>query len=655
MKQQTSAKQNAAKQTKVRQPKAKAKKPEVPDVPFLLRHRPPLEKWYYLPLFFLYQIALMTATCLVLTVCTLRLSYSNFTSDIFKGYFEHPIIFWTNYAIVASVFLAFFALIGKAWIAFLVTSLVCMGVAIGNYFLIIIRNDPLQYEDLTCIREALAITDKQGYELRLSFRLVWSIAACVGVTALLALFSRWTMRINVFRILPLALAAWSVLTCYRFCRSTELVTKTKYYNYINTWSTTEIYVSRGVIYSFARSAVAENKPPEGYSEADTAALLASYSDQDIPEDRKVDVFVIMRESYADLSGMEFEAGSIDWSCYDAYHALAEDAVLRGTLITNGFGGNTKNAERCFLTGNYYLKEWRKPANSYVWYLRAQGYRTEGAHPFDGWFYNRRNINRYLGFENYMLREDGFDELVGENKVADDDVLYDEIWRMYQERDPDKPYFNFSVTYEGHGPYHYKRNDYDTRFVLKDANSDNGFAMNNYLSCVYKRDQELMVLIERFRASDRPIVLLTYGDHKATLGTDVNNYTTAAYQHYGANMDLSTEDGYENYYGTEYLIWMNDAAREVLGLTDAECAEGPRISPCYLMNVLFDTLGWGDGPAYLQTMDHLMERFPVYSTKGRYGVNGKLAKGIPVSWMDDFHSMQYLCYYWRTNFFYDDVK
>ena len=183
----------------------------------------------------------------------------------------------------------------------------------------------------------------------------------------------------------------------------------------------------------------------------------------------------------------------------------------------------------------------------------------------------------------------------------------------------------------------------------------GYALNNYLGCCEHRDRELAVLVERFRASDRPIVLLTYGDHKATLGKDINNYTTSAYTHFHMDLDLSTEEGFFNYYSTDYVIWMNDAARELLGVTGDGPETGPTISPCYLMNVLFDTLGWGRGPAYLQAMDEMMDAFPVYSTKGRIGVDGKLSTVIPGPWVKQYHLMQTLCYYWQTNFLYDEAK
>jgi hypothetical protein len=121
-----------------------------------------------------------------------------------------------------------------------------------------------------------------------------------------------------------------------------------------------------------------------------------------------------------------------------------------------------------------------------------------------------------------------------------------------------------------------------------------------------------------------------------------------------DLDLSTPEGFENYYATEYLIWMNDAAKQTLGV-DPAGQTGPTISPCYLMNVLFDTLGWGAGPAYLQAMEEELDRFPVYSTRGRVSIDGALSTTIPGKDVEEYHRMQYLSYYWRNNFFYEEVR
>ena len=626
--------------------KRSAKKRTNPEPPFLLRRRMPERRQFW---FLLWHLVLLLLGCAMLTYFTLRLSLSNLNPEIWLGYWEALWIPAVNLALIYGLCLVLFALIGRAWLAWLLTAVLALGVALGNYYLIIIRSDALQFQDLLCLREALAITGTQGYELELTPTILLALAATVGFSALLALLSRWKPRWKGFgRWIGLVLALAALTGAAAAGNSSELFSLTKNYQHVNTWSVTEIYASRGVIYSFFRTIFTGSGRPADYSEADTEALLNAYTPESIPADRKVDLFVIMRESYSDLSDLDSTPGAVDWSCYDLYHALADEAAVVGNLVTNGFGGNTKDAERAFLTGNYLTRDWRKPTNSYVWYLKEQGYAAEGAHPFNGWFYNRLNVNRYLGFDRYEFREDTFSGLVGPEVIAEDEVLFDEIWRMYARSDPEVPYFSFSVTYEGHGPYNYKRNSYPGRYVLQSPATPDGYALNNYLGCVRHRDEALTALVEKLRSSPRPAVLVTYGDHKATLGKDINNYTTAAYSSYGMDVDLSTEQGFFNYYSTEYLIWLNDAAKERLGLYETG-RTGPTVSPCYLMNVLFDTLGWGKGPAYLQAMGEMMEAFPVYSTKGRVSIEGALSTSIPERWTEQYHRMQSLSYYWQTNF------
>ena len=296
-----------------------SKKSEPAEAPLLLRRRLPWDKPLQAVLCVVYHYGLLLIACAVLTLCTLVLSYSNFTPKILKGFFEKPMILLVNYAIVCAIALLLFGVIGRSWIAFLLTAVLCMGVAIGNYYLIIIRNDPLQFEDLTCIREALAITDKQGYELKLSGRLIWCVAACIGMTGLLALLSRWQMRIHWLRLTPLALGLLVFFQVKSRVEDPKLVNKTKYYKYINTWNSTEIYISRGILYSFTRTALSEPAKPEGYNEDEAAGLFKAYRDEPLPEDEEPET-VTEAVSEAENEKPEGAADTED---------AAEDGTARG--------------------------------------------------------------------------------------------------------------------------------------------------------------------------------------------------------------------------------------------------------------------------------------------------------------------------------------
>ena len=65
----------------------------------------------------------------------------------------------------------------------------------------------------------------------------------------------------------------------------------------------------------------------------------------------------------------------------------------------------------FLTGYSQHQDFTKATDSYVWYFARQGYQTRGGHPGFGWFYDRENVNRYLGFQEYWFTDNHYGELV----------------------------------------------------------------------------------------------------------------------------------------------------------------------------------------------------------------------------------------------------
>ena len=58
-------------------------------------------------------------------------------------------------------------------------------------------------------------------------------------------------------------------------------------------------------------------------------------------------------------------------------------------------------------------------------------------------------------------------------------------------------------------------------------------------------------------------------------------------------------------------------------------QGPEISPCFMMNVLFDQLGW-EGPGYMKLTDEVMAQIPALHNTGRYLVDGALTDTLTAS-------------------------
>ena len=561
---------------------------------------------------------------------------------VWKSYFDHPPIVLLN-VLPAFVLMALgYFLTRRAWAAQLVSAVPTVGLALVNYYKIQLRGDPLLAADFRLLRTAGGILSR--YSLGLS-RVVLVAAGGAGLMFLLALFflknglkHKWTRLGGTLVCLALVPLLYS-----RVYMSQGLYEKTVNYDAIqNEWSPVELFVARGFWYPFIRS-VSKAFPdvPPDYSAREAAALLETYPDAGISPEKKINVVGVMLEAFADLTDFPALAGYDGVrAAYAPLHEL-EEASVHGDLLTNIFAGGTVDSEWGFLTGYSRHGEFRGPVDSYVRYFAAQGYDTVYRHPGYSWFYNRNNINEYLGFGESVFTENGFGALVDPwyAPKRSDAVLFDYLLADLDARTAgDAPLFSFSVSYQNHGPYE----DGDRPSgALTEAGTGWSLStvsiVNNYLDGVADTVAELRRFTDELDAREAPVVLVVYGDHKPWLGNDAS-----AYAEMGVSFDLSTVEGFYNYYATPYLIWANRAAKDVLG-TDFT-GDGGDFSPCFLMPKLFDLCAW-DGPAFMALARELRARTPLVHEQGLYLADGALAGALPP---DDeaFYLQDRRAEYWR---------
>lgn len=560
-------------------------------------------------------------------------------AEMFQSYLEHPTILFLNLAPVVWLILILWCLTGRAALSFALCAAVTIGLSVVSWFKLQFRNDPLLFEDLLSAKEAGNMLGR--YTLFATKTIIAAIALLVVCCIVLHFTARGRLC-GRGRMCGAALLL-VLLTPARTLYTSETVYKdeTQNFDLINRWSATQLYISKGFVYPFLYSVgQAADTPPSGYDGQAAAAQLAQYQDADIPDGQKVDVISIMLEAYNDFS--KFDEIVFARDVYEEYHKLEAEGIS-GNLITNIFAGGTVDTERCFLTGFGNLGSFRTATNSYVRYFADQGYTTTGGHPSYSWFYNRVNINESLGFENYDFLENHYGALV-DNEIAMDDVFLPEIMRLHEahKQASDKPYFDFSVTYQGHGPYDTEVNWYMTDYVqsgLYTPQTEN--ILNNYFGSIANTNKNLAAFFDHYRASDDPVVIVLFGDHNPWLG-DGNS----VYEELGLDIDTSQTQGFLNYYGTRYLIWANDAAKQALG--QSFTGEGPDIGPYFLMNQVFRACGW-DGPAYMQAIDPVMDMVPVISTTGLRIEDGSLTDTLSEQGHEAAQQYLNLEYYWRKTF------
>ncbi len=519
---------------------------------------------------------------LLLTLLTLIFSTGEAGLPAATRFLLRPLALGLNALVpVLWALLCYFAF-GRAWLAALLTAVPALLIALVNYYKLLLRGDPLLFEDITLMAEAGAMSKR--YAFPFSF---WVLAAALlALAGVIGLGKHWQNRALPrarTRILGaaccVAALAASALWLYP---SGALYART---GISGVWAPTQSYTDHGVLYPFLHSVSAlQSAAPEGYDEQEVQAELAALPDTPLTEAQKPHIIAIMLEAFGDFEGqLDFTR-----SPYADWDALAG---FSGRLVTSIFAGGTVDTERCFLTGCLSVPSPRRDTDSYVRYFRSQGYTASGNHPWYDWFYNRVNVNPYLGFERYAFLEERF---AGH---TDDQTLTDAIYADYRANlATGKPLLSFSVSYQNHGPYD-TQPAYDTPWLAwREGYDADGYAIaNNYFEGVADTCAQLRRLAERLENESEPVVLIAFGDHKPWLG-DKNS----VYEMLGFTLDTSTEKGFHHYYDTPYLIWFNAAARESLNPA-GECGT---ISPCFLWATYLRLIG-APGDAYNQRLTALM--------------------------------------------------
>ena len=559
-------------------------------------------------IFWLWNALLISGAAVAMGLISLALAPGNYGWPIFMDYLGNPVLLALNLLPSAALVALLYGLTGRAWLAYAVTALPVLGLSAGNYYKLAFRDDPVIASDLLILGEAGKMAE--SYRLYPAVKVVAAVLLAVVSVALLSLFARGRPRWPL-RGIPAAIALAAAVASIPAYASDSVYSANANLDKLNQWAATQQYLARGFVYPFLHSVKdALPNPPEGYSDREAAALLARYEDADIPEDQKVNIVGIMLEAFADFS--VYDQIQFRQDVYSVYHALEAESYT-GNLVTNIFAGGTVDTERAFLTGMAPSDiNFRANTSSYAWYLKSQGYRTSGDHPCFAWFYNRQNVNEYLGFDSYRFVENYYTQFTG-GEVAYDAVFLPELTASVLEQTEDGgPLFSFSVSYQGHGPYNSEQcwyGDVDDFIANDDLDRESRTILANYFGSVIDTQRYLAEMTDAFRASDEPIVLVLFVDHKPWLG---NN--SSVYQALGIDLSQGGRSSFYSYWSTRYLIWANDAAKEVLGREIV--GEGPDVSPCFLMNVLFDQLGW-KGDAYMQAVDRCWREAPVIHRQGRY--------------------------------------
>lgn len=282
----------------------------------------------------------------------------------------------------------------------------------------------------------------------------------------------------------------------------------------------------------------------------------------IKEIDKPHVIVIMNESFGSVH-KRIKTNEDVTPYYDSLNN-----VIKGDLYVNTFGGGTANTEFEFLTGmtigNYkypvmpYNNFVKKNKYSLARYFKKFGYHTVSMHPYTATNYNRDKVYKRFGFDDLLFFDDFEDKKYVRNYVSDSS-MYEEVIRRFEKlKSCNKKAFIFGITMQNHSGYNRFDEQRIESVIDENTHIKNKESLDAYLSLMKISDDAIKILIDYFKKEKEPVVLLFFGDHNASFGTNINKIV------YDNNFNYECT----NTYVTPFFIYNNkrDNNKQISGIS-----------------------------------------------------------------------------------------
>lgn len=537
--------------------------------------------------FVLYFLASFVLTALVLMISGVPKAYLGYISDY--------MIIFLNWLPVLVLGLVLLGIIGRYGPAFFLWSFLSLIFALAAGIKMSLRQEGLKPLDFTLIKTVYYILPEYIQE----FPLWGYVALVVFIIALAFISSRFKGRLSwksriVCILLPAFIFAGLLSTQGPYKKSSIYLAHPKNSPY-DFYLEDEAYLAHGAPYGFIyflKYSTQKNPVNEEAAEK----LLAKYPRQNIT-DIKPDILVYQLESYKDFSTA---SDTFVKNPYKVWHALEDESIAKGNLMTFVYGGGTVKTETSVITTNNNTPHLNQPRYTFATYLKEEGYDADGFHPNHGTFYNRVTLFRNEGFDNFYYMENYFHNEEDGYHLPDARFLNDLYGRYKKAK---KPYFCFAIGIENHGPY--KKTDRDRPSWLKenpDISREDMNMANNFLDGMERSADSVYDFTRKLNELDKPMLCVFYGDHSPSM-TD-GSYEALGYPN---RESLPPEKLLKLTYETPFIFWANDAAKKAYGLEDAETIDYGDNDVRFLLPLFAKTFDLGGYPqmAYLQEMQQLV--------------------------------------------------
>ncbi|MEX0379699.1 LTA synthase family protein, partial [Bacillus sp. S4] len=529
--------------------------------------------------------------------------------------------------VIYAIYIFVYNVLGKVFLSTILTSILLIILAIVNHFKIVFRGDPLYPSDFTQIGHMQSVIPmvmdyfSWGYILLV----IVSVVACI----LAGMYIRkYIQNVKVHAGVRVLFIIGSVFVLYAYGNFTNTFMN-KWFQKSGIefvlWNQNENYASNGFVLGFISNLdTTVIEKPKDYSKENMLQIANDIKKQYSSnigaqkQKEKPNIIFVMSESFWDptkLTNLSFSEDPLP----NLHHYI--ENFPGGQTISPTFGGNTANVEFEVLTS--YSMSLLKPGSipyqqvvtnkkevpSITRELKKEGYYTSAIHSFGRSFFKRDDVYRVLGFDKFNAQDTMENVEVDGDYISDLSMSKEIIAELEKQK---QPTFIHAVTMQNHFPFTEGRFGENQIEISGLDNEESKAELETYTEGLRRSDEALQYLIEELDNLDRSTLLVFFGDHLPSLGTNKSLYKETGYI-----TNEKTPSERLAMTQTPLLMYANfDIPNDNLGL----------VSPIYFSNLVFDYAGLNKVPFY-QFLSKLYEEIPVLRDELRIGKDGEAIKSL----------------------------
>ncbi|MDA2518273.1 LTA synthase family protein [Bacillus cereus] len=535
--------------------------------------------------------------------------------------------FILSFVVIYAIYILVYNLIGKVFLSMVLTSCTLVILCIVNYLKLIFRGDPLYPSDFTQITHMQSVIPMvmDYFSWSYIFVIILSIVACIVAGIYMR---RYIQNVKIHLGIRALLVVGSIFVLYA------------YGNFANTfmnkvfqksgvdfvlWNQNENYASNGFVLGFISNLdTTVMEKPKNYSKENMLQIANDIKKQysgnigSQKKKEKPNIIFVMSESFWDptkVTNLSFSEDPVP----NLHHYI--ENFPGGQTISPTFGGNTANVEFEALTS--YSMSLLKPGSipyqqvitnkkeipSIPTALKKEGYYTSAIHSFGRTFFKRDDVYKVLGFDKFNA-EDTMENVDIDGDYISDLAMSKEIIAELEEQK--QPTFIHAVTMQNHFPFTEGRFGENLIEISGLENEESNGELETYTEGLRRSDEALQYLIEQLDNLDRPTLLVFFGDHLPSLGTNKSFYKENGYI-----TNEKTPSERLAMAQTPLLMYANfDMPNDNLGL----------VSPIHFSNLIFDYAGLNKSLFY-QFLSELYKEIPVLRDELKVDKNGEVINDL----------------------------